>query len=69
MSNEVKNIKKENNNCYTLLCVFKMRFNKWKNKIITRLTCEHKSYSEIYCADTHIFMYYQCNKCGKKKYM
>jgi hypothetical protein len=64
-------IKKENkptksNALYTLLYAFKMRFNRWINRLAKRINCDHKNWRGVYCIDTGLFMYRYCNECGKK---
>jgi hypothetical protein len=54
------------NTLYTLLYAFKMRFNRWINKLSKRINCEHKNWRGVYCIDTQLFMYRQCDNYGKK---
>ena len=64
VQNETKPTK--SNALYILLYAFKMRFNRWVNKLSKRINCEHKSWRGVYCLDTQLFMYRYCANCGKK---
>ena len=64
LQNETKPTK--SNALYTLLYAFKMRFNRWVNKLVKRITCTHENWRGTYCIDTQLFMYKQCSNCGKK---
>lgn len=58
--------KLQGNALYILLYAFKMRFNRWINKLVKRLNCSHNNWRGTYCIDTQLFMYKQCSNCGKK---
>ena len=64
LQNENKPTK--SNALYTLLYAFKMRFNRWINKLVKRINCTHENWRGTYCIDTQLFMYKQCSNCGKK---
>ncbi len=51
----------------TLFGAISTKFKRGIDKLSNRISCEHLIYTDVHCIHTGLFLYKQCNNCGKKK--
>lgn len=58
---------KSSNALYTLFNAINYKITKQINKLSNRIKCDHLHYNNVYCKDTGLFMYKECDNCSKKR--